>query len=126
MVLRIDNGNQNRAATWRYEDDADMLTRLMTDCSTANDETEILWEALVPSTKIWTGPFLRNQWLKLRARIPDIESLSFQGIGSRFCIFNSFTRFSMACVDAVQYAMTHLDQITTGVSRNDLVQSDEE
>ena len=81
MIKRLQGDSlSSEVPKWEYQNYVELLTRMMALCHSAADETEVLWDSLVGQGECWTGANLRSQWLKLRANVPNIESLSFQGM----------------------------------------------
>eukprot|EP00842_Homolaphlyctis_polyrhiza_P001996 jgi/Hompol1/2798/HPOL_006164-RA len=63
------------------DDHVALLTRMLAFCSTAGDESEVLWNSLVMPGEPWTGPFLRARWadLKNACAASRTVGMTFQG-----------------------------------------------
>ncbi|KAH9246243.1 hypothetical protein BSLG_007009 [Batrachochytrium salamandrivorans] len=61
------------ARSFEYDDYVALLTRMLALCSTANDETEIIWEMLVGHEEPWNAHYLKGRWMYLRGAVPAHE-----------------------------------------------------
>ena len=62
---------------WTYQDSQELLSRLSTLCSDAEDESEVDWTNLVWAS--WTADILQQQWFLMKNHVPDFESMTFMG-----------------------------------------------
>jgi hypothetical protein len=73
-ILIVDEEDED---VWTYQDSQELLSRLSTLCSDAEDETEVDWTNLVWGA--WTADVLQQQWYRMKNHIPDFDSMAFMG-----------------------------------------------
>ncbi|KAI8926086.1 hypothetical protein BC831DRAFT_457892 [Entophlyctis helioformis] len=76
-----------------FRETADMLTRMLTMCSAAADDSEVIWDALLMPNEPWTSQMYRQRWSKLQSHIPEE------------------VRNQLSFSDIIQYTLTNLRQL---------------
>ncbi|KAJ3045763.1 Cyclin-D-binding Myb-like transcription factor 1 [Rhizophlyctis rosea] len=87
----LDNVEEPKAGmnrSWRRQDDLDLVTKMLTLCGTANDESDISWESLRgKGWRRWSIDHLKLRWISMRRRVPNMEIISFRE-ALQYCVDN--------------------------------------
>ncbi|KAJ3276413.1 Cyclin-D-binding Myb-like transcription factor 1 [Terramyces sp. JEL0728] len=72
---------EKKKRKWNANDFIDLLSRLLVQCETAQDDSEINWQNLVTTDDLWSAKYMRTKWLLLVERMKkkiDLSQIQFK------------------------------------------------
>ncbi|KAJ3313859.1 RNA polymerase I enhancer binding protein [Boothiomyces sp. JEL0838] len=72
---------EKKKRRWNANDFIDLLSRLLVQCETAQDDSEINWQNLVTTNDLWSAKYIRAKWLLLVERMKkkiDLTQVQFK------------------------------------------------